>query len=83
MNEFSHYDGCKLRDPDNCSGCALLIGGKNGPNYAGWPLVYLKAGREIPRKWIGALLDELNSENKAYVENLRKHLKERGLQNLF
>ena len=83
MSEFNHYDGCKFKDPDNCSGCALTTGGKDGPNYAAWPISYLRNNRPIPRKWIGALLKELNSDNKAYVENIRKHLKMRGLENLF
>lgn len=73
MSEFSHYTGCRGRDPDNCSGCALTQGGPEGPNYAGWPLAYAQAGRTIPRKWEGALLIELlnaRERNPGYFQNL-------------
>jgi hypothetical protein len=80
-SEFFHYDGCK-RDPDNCGACALtipvLIDGKMGLNYAAWPLSYMQNGRRIPQKFHDYLLEELDSDNKAYVENLKNHLKFHG-----
>jgi hypothetical protein len=85
--EFSHYPGCKGRDPDNCSACALtrpiLIdfgdGVKRmGINYSAWPLSYMQNGRRIPEKFMGYLAEELKSDNKAYVENLKNHLIEHG-----
>ena len=82
MNEFSHYSGCRLRDPDNCSGCALTMGGKEGPNYAGWPISYLKNGRSIPAKWQDALKKELASDNRAYSENLKRIITEIGSESL-
>lgn len=79
MSEFSHYKGCRFKDPDNCSGCALTTGGDEGPNYAGWPIAYLQNGRLIPKKWMGALKNELNrTDNLAYTENLKTQLKKRG-----
>ncbi len=68
--EFSHYDGCRNRDPDNCQGCALTKGGAEGPNYAAWPLAYMQNGRTIPSKWIGAFKRELASDNKLYADNI-------------
>lgn len=82
MSEFTHYTGCNHNDPNNCSACALtkpiLIDGKMGINYAGWPLSYMQCGRRIPIKFMDYLLDELKSDNKAYVENLKKQLKDHG-----
>jgi len=75
MSEFTHYTGCK-GDMDNCSACALLNADHNGPNYAGWPLSFIRSGRRIPIRYMDALLKELKSDNKAYVENLKNQLKE-------
>ena len=69
-SEFDHYPGCKYRDPDNCSGCALTKGGYRGPNYSAWPLAYIESHRPIPAKWKRALEMETRSENKAYADNL-------------
>jgi hypothetical protein len=79
-NEFDHYPGCGNRDPDNCSGCALTSGGAEGPNYSGWPLVYIENKRTIPSKWAAAFIHELTSDNKAYSENIRKQIAKHGLR---
>lgn len=75
--EFSHYPGCK-GDVDNCSACALttptMIDGKKGINYSAWPLSYLRNNRDIPQKLMIYLKVELNSDNSAYVNNLKAHL---------
>jgi len=79
MSEFKHYDGCKGQDLDNCSACALLNADKRGPNYAGWPLSFMKAGRRIPIRYMTALLMEVErKDNDAYVENLKSELKKHG-----
>lgn len=75
MSEFDHYVGCKGKDLDNCSACALLKAGINGPNYAGWPLAFVQAGREIPKRYYGALAKELSrTDNPSYVNNLKRSL---------
>jgi hypothetical protein len=76
---FRHYEGCRLKDPDNCSGCALRTGGEEGPNYAGWARVYIEAGVRIPRKWKAAFLRELRSPNLAYAEALLESIGEFGM----
>ena len=68
--EFSHYADCRRRDPDNCSGCALTTGGDEGPNYSGWPLVYIENHRPIPAKWKRALELQTRSDNQAYADHL-------------
>lgn len=79
-SEFKHYSNhTSGKDPDNCSACALenpvMIDGKMGINYAGWPLSYLQSGRRIPVKFYGFLRDELlRTDNKAYVDNLKIQL---------
>lgn len=87
MSEFTHYSGCRLKDPDNCSACALttpiMIDYGNGVqrmgiNYSGWPLSYMQNGRAIPKKFYGYLLEELESDNKAYVTNLINQLVKNG-----
>lgn len=81
MNEFTHYSGCKNSDPDNCSACALLNAGSEGPNYAGWPLSFLSSGRSIPFKYRNALAAELKrTDNEAYLTNLKQKLDEAGFQ---
>ncbi len=69
--EFEHYSGCRLRDPDNCSGCALTDTRQERPNYAAWPLAYMENKRTIPAKWREAFKDEMLSDNLAYGENVR------------
>lgn len=27
--EFEHYNGCRMRDPDNCGACALITGSED------------------------------------------------------
>jgi hypothetical protein len=78
-SEFQHYPGCRHKDPANCSGCALTTGGPNGPNYSGWPLVYMENGRTIPAKWREAFERELNrADNMAYARNVRDTLARLG-----
>lgn len=79
-NEFLHYPGCNGRDPDNCSGCALTTGGLEGPNYSAWPLAYMVNKRAIPAKWFAAFERELASDNRAYAENIRKHIAQHGVR---
>jgi hypothetical protein len=79
MSEFSHYTGCRGRDLDNCSACALLNAGSEGPNYAGWPLAFIQNGYAIPPKYFKALLKELDrTDNPAYVKNLQTKLAQAG-----
>ncbi len=75
MSEFTHYQGCRGKDPDNCSACALLNAGEEGPNYAGWPISFIQSGRSIPTRYKEALKRELErTDNPAYVENLKRLL---------
>lgn len=30
----------------------VITGGKEGPNYAAWPISYVRHGRIIPEKWL-------------------------------
>lgn len=81
MSEFTHYQGCRFKDPDNCSACALLNAGEEGPNYAGWPLAFIQAGRAIPCKYRKALAKELSrTDNMRYVENLKSKLDSIGFE---
>ena len=79
-SEFQHYPGCRNRDVDNCSGCALTHGGEEGPNYAAWPLVYVEQHRAIPAKWRQALEAELHSSNTAYADNLARTIALHGIE---
>jgi len=74
MNEFTHYGHRTKKDMENCSACILLFSGKEGPNYAAWPLSFLANGRDIPSKYFEALKTELKSENMFYVKNLESKL---------
>lgn len=78
--EFDHYQGCKHRDPDNCSGCALTDERQESPNYAAWPIAYMENGRAIPAKWRTAFHAEMNrTDNPAYTNNIRQHIAEYGV----
>jgi len=61
-------------DADNCSFCALVTGGFDGPNYAGWARLYIEAGQRIPGKWRHAFVLELESDNKAYADALLRSI---------
>ena len=84
MNEFTHYSNhqSSARHADNCGACALenpvMVDGKMGINYSGWPLSYMQNGRRIPQKFMKYLVDEFKTDNLAYLENLKKHLKDHG-----
>ena len=78
-SEFVHYQGCKMRDPDNCSGCALITGGPDGPNYAVWPLAYVENHRTIPAKWRDAFKAEMRSDNKLYADNIAAQVAKHGV----
>jgi hypothetical protein len=80
MNEFTHYGHGSKKDMENCSACALLYAGEEGPNYAGWPLAFLLNGRTIPTKYLNALKKELKSDNHAYVQNLKNKLLDNGFK---
>jgi uncharacterized protein YbdZ (MbtH family) len=72
-NEFTHYNGCRHNDPDNCSACALTDTRQDAPNYSAWPLAYMENKRAIPAKWRAAFKAELcRTDNDAYVENIRR-----------
>lgn len=76
MSEFSHYGNHRPgTDMENCSACVLECSGEEGPNYAGWPLSFIKNGRSIPFKYRKALANELKrTDNPAYVKNLKTQL---------
>jgi hypothetical protein len=78
--EFTHYDGCNYKDPDNCSACALTDERQDAPNYSGWPLAYMENNRSIPVKWFDAFVAELNSDNGPYVDNLRGKMQVYGVK---
>jgi hypothetical protein len=79
-NEFQHYPGCKHRDPDNCSGCALTDERQESPNYAAWPLAYMENRRTIPAKWREAFKREMNqTDNVPYAENVKRTLAKYGV----
>lgn len=83
MSEFTHYhkDIGRMVDSENCGACQLEYAGSEGPNYAGWPLSFLKSGRSIPFKYRHALALELQrTDNLAYVENLKNELDAAGFQ---
>lgn len=80
-NEFQHYPGCRHRDPENCSGCALTDERQDAPNYAAWPLVYMENDRRIPAKWREAFKAEMMREdNPAYAANVKATLQLRGVR---
>ena len=85
MSEFKHYSNhqSNARHADNCGACALenpvMIDGKMGINYAGWPLSYMNRGRIIPTKFFPYLADELSrTDNIPYLNNLKAQLAEHG-----
>ena len=84
MSAFRHYSNHQsdAKNADNCGACALehpmMIDGKMGINYAGRPLAYMQNGRRIPQKFMKYLVDEFKTDNLAYLENLKKHLKDHG-----
>ena len=51
----------------------------DGPNYAGWARVYVQARRVIPRKWHKAFEDELESDNTAYSNALKRDIEVFGV----
>ena len=77
-SEFSHYDGCGHKDPDNCSGCALTNLRQTEPNYSAWPLVYMENHVAIPTKWKGPFLRQFQSKNRPYALNLLRVVREEG-----
>lgn len=79
--EFEHYPGCKFRDPDNCSACALTDERQTSPNYAAWPLAYMENRRTVPAKWRAAFVAEMNREdNPAYAANVRAKVAQLGVR---
>lgn len=78
--EFEHYPGCRHRDPDNCSACALTDERQERPNYAAWPLAYMQNRRAIPAKWRDAFKAELASPNTAYADNVRRTMETLGVR---
>jgi hypothetical protein len=79
-NEFTHYEGCKHNDPDNCSGCALTDQRQESPNYAAWPLAYMENKRTIPAKWRNAFKCEMLSDNTAYADNIKRTMERLGVR---
>jgi hypothetical protein len=79
--EFTHYAGCKHRDPDNCSACALTDERQDAPNYSGWPLAYMENGRAIPAKWRAAFFAEMDrTDNPAYAANVKATMGRLGVR---
>jgi hypothetical protein len=79
--EFEHYQGCRFRDPDNCSACALTDTRQESPNYAAWPLAYMENGRAIPAKWRNAFKAEMiREDNPAYAANVRHTVERLGVR---
>jgi hypothetical protein len=79
-NEFAHYPGCKYRDTDNCSGCALTNLNQDAPNYAAWPLAYMENRRTIPAKWRNAFKAEMISDNELYANNIKRTIAKYGVR---
>ena len=80
-SEFSHYPGCRGRDPDNCSACALTDTRQGAPNYSAWPLAYMENGRAIPAKWRDAFRAEMaRTDNPTYAANVRATLDRLGVR---
>jgi hypothetical protein len=80
-SEFQHYPGCRMRDPDNCSGCALTDTRQDVPNYSAWPLAYMENGRAIPAKWREAFRGELvRADNPAYAANVARTMARCGVR---
>lgn len=86
-SEFTHYGHGLKPDLDNCGACCLTIPqiihhGPNesrmGINYAAWPLSYIQNGRQIPERFYPFLLEELETDNLAYLKNLKAHLIKAG-----
>ena len=71
--ERCSHDRSRL-EVDNCGKCALTHGDEDGPNYAGWARLYIEAGRVIPEQWRDAFQRELDSDNKAYANALRRSI---------
>src|SRR5258708_35986869 len=80
--EFQHYPGCRHRDPDNCSACALTATRQDAPNYSSWPNTYIENKRAIPAKWRDAFKAELKNENTAYVENIISNIEKYIISNI-
>jgi hypothetical protein len=69
---------------ENCGACTLngyisrsdRHGQKpsDGPNYAGWARVYVQAQYVIPRKWHKAFEAEMESDNTAYSDALKRDI---------
>ncbi len=78
--EFQHYPGCRHRDPDNCSACALTDTRQDAPNYSSWPNAYIENKRAIPAKWRDAFKAELKSENTTYAENIISNIEKHGVR---
>lgn len=80
-NEFQHYPGCRMRDIDNCSACALTNTTQDAPNYSAWPLAYMENGRTIPAKWREAFKCEMvREDNPAYAANVKRTMERCGVR---
>lgn len=80
-SEFTHYPGCRFKDPDNCSGCALTDTRQDVPNYAAWPLAYMENGRAVPAKWRNAFKAEMaRTDNPRYATNILAHIEHYGVR---
>lgn len=70
---FADHYNHRRPDPENCGSCALVIGGPEGPNYAGWARVYVEAGVSIPAKWRKAFeAERARTDNPAYTKKLEE-----------
>ena len=66
----------ELLHSGNCQHCELR---KDYPNYAGWARIYVEAGQTITKKQADAFMQELESDNTAYVEALKQSILYFGL----
>ncbi len=74
---FTHSYQHKRSDPDNCAACALAL--KN-PNYSGWPLLFMAAGKVLPAKPFTADLKDAQRNNTAYYNNLLDYMANFGCE---
>ena len=72
---YTHSYPHRGSDPDNCAACALA---PSILNYSGWSLMYIAAGRKLPKKAFLADLAEAAEGNTAYFANVARHLQEYG-----
>lgn len=68
---FTHSYQHRRSDPDNCAACALNA---KHPNYSGWPLLFMAAGRTMKAKDFTDELIDSQRHNERYYQNLLDHM---------